>query len=76
MPTQYRFEGPSGAYGTAPYVSDGLAINAAKVTLRNCRRGPGDLVKVFRLSKKGETFIGHAQYDPRERVVLWYPSGV
>jgi hypothetical protein len=76
MPTEYRFTGPPGANGTAPYVSDGRAISATKVTLRNHRRGPRDLVKVFRLSEEGETFIGHAQYDQRERVVLWYPSGV
>jgi len=38
--------------------------------LRNRWRGPGDLVKVFRCTQDGETFIGHAEFDSRERVVL------
>jgi hypothetical protein len=71
----YRFEGPPGANGVAPYVSEGRAINAAKMTFRNRCRGPGDLLKVFRKTTDGEVFIGHVEYDPRERVVLWYPSG-
>jgi len=24
--------------------------------------------------RMARTFIGHAEFDPRERVVLWYPS--
>ena len=43
---------------------------------RNHWREPGDLVKVFQRTQAGEEFIGHAEFDPRERIVLWYPSGV
>jgi hypothetical protein len=75
MRADYRFEGPPGANGVAPYLSEGRAINAAKIALRNRWRGPGDLVKVFRKTQEGEVFIGYAQYDPRDRVALWYPSG-
>ena len=45
MPTDYRFEGPPGTNSVTPHVSDGRAIKAAKIILRN--RCPGDLVKVL-----------------------------
>jgi len=75
MSTEYRFEGPPGAGGAAFYASDGRAMSVAKVILRKRWRGSGDLVKVFRRTLDGEVFMGHAEYDSRKRVVLWYPSG-
>ena len=74
MPTDYRFEGPPGTNSVMPHVSDGRAIKAAKIILRN-RCGPGDLVKVFRRTENGEVFIGHATYNRIRGVALWYPSG-
>ena len=50
-----------------------VAISRA---FRNHWREPGDLVKVFQRTQDGEEFIGRAEFDPRERIVLWYPSGV
>ena len=74
MRIDYRFEGPPGTNLDSQYVSEGRAIRAAKVILRNRWRGPDDLVKIFRKTPDGELFIGHVQFDPRTRELLWYPS--